>query len=483
MDNGRYIIGLTALDDVIVQAKAEKPKGHSYIYTGMLHNRVPSVPLDVGPMYFSLLTKSDFEAAFRKMQKGRIRRNLMSLVPIVEYFRGFCRKDGHSVIFVPTHSTLWRTAFGSPDRHGDVIPVAPAIVQRAIRLAVKLGLLAVYEEGCFRRSQERMGHCAKYLYSKQAEKWIMAKMREYGVEKADFKRVTRDATKRRARREMADKKIYDAVEIGKGLNIYASDLAVYKILLQKYPMLREIRADIREINRIYAKERKERKGRVILPPGIHPGHICSAIHITRGRKGQVTAISYRPYSAAAIMTREDRHEVLERMAKDKVDEFDVPSSIYRVGRLCNFGTWEDHGIDLYQSMAGWKMDRKERAAYKGGLAQRLYFARSERECFSHVLRLGRDVEDICSRVDGWNVVREAARRMREVVGASYGSEIFLHEACIYVKALRKLLEKGKKVLLVYDCFYFIDSTLRGRGVEDVVRGCAMDYYNKWFKGR
>ena len=100
-----------------------------------------------------------------------------------------------------------------------------------------------------------------------------------------------------------------------------------------------------------------------------------------------------------------------------------------------------------------------------------------------LLRLGMDVEDMCSRVDGWNVLQEAARRMREVVGPSYGSEIFLHEAAIYVKALRKLLEMGEKALIVYDCFYLVDSDLSAYEVERVVRHCAEEYYRRWFAGR
>lgn len=98
VDNGIYISGLTALDDAIVASKAEKPTGHTYVYTGETHNKVPSVSLDVGPMYFSVVTEDDFNVAFNRIQRGRVRWNLMSLVPIVEYFRGFCRRDAHSVI-------------------------------------------------------------------------------------------------------------------------------------------------------------------------------------------------------------------------------------------------------------------------------------------------------------------------------------------------------------------------------------------------
>lgn len=129
------------------------------------------------------------------------------------------------------------------------------------------------------------------------------------------------------------------------------------------------------------------------------------------------------------------------------------------------------------------MNPDERDLYKRGLAQRLYFAESDKSCMAHILALGRDVEDVCSRVDGWHVVQEARRRMFDAVGPFYGSEIFLHEAAIYVRALRKLMEKGEKAILVYDCFYLIDSNLTARDVERVVREAAEEYYKKWFAGR
>ena len=134
-------------------------------------------------------------------------------------------------------------------------------------------------------------------------------------------------------------------------------------------------------------------------------------------------------------------------------------------------------------MAGFAMSPSERGLYKLGLAQRLYFSRSDKHCMAHILALGRDVEDVCSRVDGWHVVQEARRRMLDAVGPGYGSEIFLHEAAIYVRALRKLMEAGEKALLVYDCFYLIDSNLTSHDVERVVREAAEEYYNKWFAGR
>jgi len=185
------------------------------------------------------------------------------------------------------------------------------------------------------------------------------------------------------------------------------------------------------------------------------------------------------------MKTEDRKAAMAKMSKSgkATLEFDVKASIYQVTELCNKGIWRGNTYDEYVAMAGFAMTPKEREWYKHGLAQRLYFAESDKSCMSHILALGRDVEDVCSRVDGWHVVQEARRRMFAAVGPGYGSEIFMHEAAIYIKALRKLLESGEKAILVYDCFYLLDSNLTARDIERVVKESAVEYYKKWFAGR
>ncbi len=478
MDYLKYINGVAALARAVC-IEQQKPRENETeglsIYTGRTPNKVPSIPLEAGESYFSVHTEEDFLKVFRGMSKRYLRRNLMTLSEFVEYFRQFCERDAYSIVFVPCHSSMWRAAFASPREDGTMVPVNPNVVRRAIKLAIKVGLLAVYEKGSFRRSMERMGMPSKYLYNKKVEKYITAKFKEHGIDKADFRRVTRDATKARVAREMSDGELVSKIRIGTGLNLPdIHDETVYRVLQRHYPMLREHMEDLEAVNGLV-------KG---ISPEFHRlAMMCGAVKIRRGKNNRITSISYRPYSKAALMKSGDREVELCRQAKKRAAHWDRRASIYSITRVLNCGKFTPHTEDLYQSMSGWLMTQEERSDYKHGLSQRLYFGASDKSCMNHILRLGRDVEDICSRVDGWNVVREASRRMREVVGPSYGSEIFLHEACIYVRALRKLLERGEKVLLVYDCFYFLDSKLRGRDVEDVVRSCAMEYYRKWFANR
>lgn len=479
-----YMSGVLAVAQAVLTEQAkprEKVENGIYQYVSKDWSKVPSVPLEAGEGLFSVHNEDEFKAVVGKMSKRYIRRNMMSLFPIVEFFRQFAEVRAYSVVYIPCHSLRWRTAFSTPREDGLILPVNPNTVRRAIKVALKVGLLAVYEKGSFRKTAEGLGLCTKYLYSKRAEQWVVGKFREYGITKADFQRVTRSATKERVRKEMSDTELMKKVTIGCGLSLpNLSDETVYRALYANYPMLRELgdgeSGDILACNEI---------AEGISPEFAKLANITSAIKIKRGKGGRITGISFRPWSNAAVMKSEDRKAAMAKMSKNgkNILEFDVKASIYQVTELCNKGLWRGNSCDEYRAMAGFAMDAKQRALYKHGLAMRLYFAESDKSCMSHILALGRDAEDVCSRVDGWKVVQEARRRMFDAIGPGYGSEIFLHESCIYVKALRKLLEKGERALLVYDCFYLLDSSMTARDVEKVVRECADEYYQKWFAGR
>lgn len=479
-----YMSGVLAVAQAVLTEQAkphEKVETGIYQYVSKEWSKVPSIPLEAGEGLFSVHTEEEFKSVVGKMSRRYVRRNMMSLFPLVEFFRQFCEIENYSIVYIPCHSLRWRRAYATPQEDGLVLPVNPNVVRRAIQVAVKVGLLAVYEQGSFRKTMEGMGLCTKYLYSKKAEKWVVAKFREYGITKADFQRVTRSETKERVRREMSDTELMQKVVIGCGLNLpNLSDETVYRQLYINYPMLRELGdaegGDVKVVNELGEKISSE-FGQL--------AHLTSAIKIKRGKGGRITGISFRPWSNAAIMKSEDRKSAMQKMAQNakNILEFDVKASIYQVTELCNKGIWRGNSYDEYRAMAGFEMDPKQRAMYKHGLSMRLYFAESDKSCMSHILALGRDAEDVCSRVDGWHVVQEARRRMFDAVGPGYGSEIFLHEACIYVKALRKLMEKGEKALLVYDCFYVLDSNLTARDVEKVVKETANEYYAKWFAGR
>lgn len=479
-----YMSSVLAVAGAILTEQAkprEQTENGIYQYVGREWQKVPSIPLEAGEGLFTVHSEEEFRSVVGRMSKRYIRKNMMSLFPFVQYFRQFCETEAYSVVFVPCHSQKWTREFATPREDGLIVPANPNIVRRAIRVAVKVGLLAVYQQGSFRKTMEGLGMCTRYIYNKKVERFVVEKFKEFGITKADFKRVTRSETKERVRREMSDAELMQKVVIGCGLSLpNLSDETVYRALFANYPMLKELgdgeSGDVKAVNEMSEKVSNE-FGKL--------AHLTSAIKIKRGKGGRITGISFRPWSAAAIMKSTDRKAAMQKLSQNakNILEFDVKASIYQVTELCNKGLWRGNSYDEYRAMAGFEMDGKQRVLFKHGLAMRLYFAESDRSCMSHILALGRDAEDVCSRVDGWHVVQEARRRMFAAIGPGYGSEIFLHESCIYVKALRKLMERGEKALLVYDCFYLLDSELTSRDVEKVVKECANDYYQKWFAGR
>lgn len=71
--------------------------------------------------------------------------------------------------------------------------------------------------------------------------------------------------------------------------------------------------------------------------------------------------------------------------------------------------------------------------------------------------------------------------VENVIGRSYGSEIFLHESCIYLDVTLKLLKAGYKCWLVYDCWYIdTDDKNIGSVIEQMIEESFNDYVYKYY---
>ena len=138
------------------------------------------------------------------------------------------------------------------------------------------------------------------------------------------------------------------------------------------------------------------------------------------------------------------------------DHYDVNASIYRLTYNLNHDEALGFDQDVYEMMYGHKFESKEdRDAYKR-ICMRLMFGK--------INQLGNQVERRLSKLEDkqydrarreviQDTMSEAKINMYEALGSSYDSEIFLHESCIYVDMLSKMLN-NQDVSLVYDCFYY-----------------------------
>lgn len=170
--------------------------------------------------------------------------------------------------------------------------------------------------------------------------------------------------------------------------------------------------------------------------------------------------------------------IIERLGA--VNENDVKSSIYRITHLLNHGIWLGRQYDLYPMMAGFDLaaHSPDRERFKAPLAMKLYFSPSvdkiiASSTFQHT--------QTKIRFKAWkakSLLTEARRRMFDVIGPSYRSEIFLHESCIYTQVAHQIRSLGYKLIQIYDGF-FTDKPLLEDQFEEIVAECAMEYYRKW----
>lgn len=185
--------------------------------------------------------------------------------------------------------------------------------------------------------------------------------------------------------------------------------------------------------------------------------------ITRSRGGLVSKIGIRATNGIVASKEHDngknsnrvwRKEILDGyFGKDNYMEFDVKSSIYRINHFLNFNVWLDNDIDLYKEMYGKEFDSKEQRDQYKLFAMKLYFDKSIKKLRHHTV-MGRDRNVLNMTDDDLEMtLNEMKNRMTDVIGNTYDSEIFLHESCIYMDLCKELLERGFKVVQVYDGFY------------------------------
>lgn len=149
-----------------------------------------------------------------------------------------------------------------------------------------------------------------------------------------------------------------------------------------------------------------------------------------------------------------RDDFLEKVFQGKeYREFDVNASIYRITLLIKNGIWpKTAGKDLYNSFLG--MDCAEFRPFVKLLAMIIYF-QSDRT----VRQIANS--ESCRKVFGKNVnfqeridfISVMKQNMQRILGDSLGSEVFLHESCIYMRFNHELQKLGYRVVQIYDGFY------------------------------
>jgi len=187
--------------------------------------------------------------------------------------------------------------------------------------------------------------------------------------------------------------------------------------------------------------------------------------------------SMRYTSEYACYPKETRETLNRDMLGEDYHKYDVNGSIFRVTYLLNNGSWMDYSGDIYRYLYGNEFEsREDRRGFKT-ICNTVYFTSTAREAARrYVDRNG--VSNYNEEL--FNIFDDLKNKITDVIGKSYNSEIFMHESCIYIDAVKRMMDIGYKVLPVYDCFCFNkrwdpDMSL----IDSCISASAKDYYNKF----
>ena len=192
--------------------------------------------------------------------------------------------------------------------------------------------------------------------------------------------------------------------------------------------------------------------------------------------------SIRYTSEYACYPKEIRDTLNKDILGEEYHKYDVNGSIYRVTYLLNNGSWMDYSGDIYKYLYGTEFEsREDRREFKT-ICNTVYFTSTAVEATRRFIDR--------KKLDGYNdellnIFGDLKTKITDAIGKSYNSEIFMHESCIYIDAMKRMMDIGYKVLPIYDCFCF-NKLQDCESVEidiAIMRACieesAKDYYNKF----
>ena len=203
-----------------------------------------------------------------------------------------------------------------------------------------------------------------------------------------------------------------------------------------------------------------------------------------------------------------KEDVLKEQLGDKYYEFDVKSSVPRVTKLLNTGIWEDNKEDIYEQIYNnmrnfistrtkvetfenmfylpEEFSKETRTLFKS-MFMKGYFDKSVSTITNHVISsvLGpctglsdddyEEYKDKCTKYTK-AVMTAYVGAIKETLGDTYDSEIFLHESCIYLEVAKIIRERGIKLVQIYDGFY---TDKKVEDIEDIVKEVAERYYREY----
>lgn len=398
---------------------------------------------------------------------------LKTLKPFVDVMKYKTSSKGVSICPLSSNSKMWNLLYGSQRQ-----------VARVLQCSKEIGLLYCVSE----TYSNKLGYCKEYAYDKRVEKKLIELFNDYHIShnSKSYNKSYVISIIDRFKKDKDQWELYDEymkkskIRIVQQTRLSLDEGRAIMGLSEMYPQYMEMLETIDEDNASmdvidydYAMPTfKFDKDKNITRIGIRKtnGYCNLKVH------------GYEDRQSWENLSEQEKSRIRDVVISRRlggVYENDVKSSIYRITYLLNNGEWLDREIDLYPRMAGFEFKSKEeRNLFKSPLAMKLYFSSSIDKAISTSIYNSTSTKELFKKLNAKDVLQEARDNMLNVIGSSYRSEIFLHESCIYTQVAHKIRQMGYRLIQIYDGF-FTNKPLDEKTFDEIVKKCALDYYQKW----
>lgn len=417
----------------------------------------------------------------KNRSKKSQREQFSKVLAFVKYERNIRAAEGCTIMPIPT-----------TNKHMLAIAGSPANASNLIKFMCQIGLISPEcEKYRFGSRYEKNNYAKTYRYYYDNEQKLLAYCEQEGI--GEF------TTKNHARKKavptcseiaVKDVAISSHLKLMKPKNLSHTEFEHYvsELIYQRYPYLESYQKLVDEINETYYSDYPELS-------------ISFRQHFTWDKKkNYIRKIGLRATNSCVSASNSEEHdENFHRLIKQELlNKYglnlskDVKSSVPRITLSLNQHYWESETTDIYEMILhecvhSGECFSNETVVQKFAelrevikkLHMRRYFD-TEKEIRNHTRNaMGHHVENT-AEVDA--IMRAYQKAVIKAEGGKlYGTEIFLHESCIYLDVLKELLDNGFFCWECYDAFYARKEGVTQEEFEKYVEALVEEKANAYIK--
>ena len=380
------------------------------------------------------------------------------------------------------------------NKHMLAITGSPANASNLIKFMCKIGLISPESEKYrFGSRYEKNNYAKTYRYYYDNEQELLAYCEQEGIGEFSTKNCTRRkdaAIPDNLQISVKDVAISSHLKLMKpeGLSHTEFEDYVSELIYQRYPHLEAYQELVDEINETHYSDYPEFS-------------ISFRLHFTWDKKkNYIRKIGLRATNSCVSASNSEEHdEKFHRLIKQELlNKYglnlskDVKSSVPRITLSLNQHYWESETTDIYEMILhecvhSGECFSNETVVQKFAelrevikkLHMRRYFD-TEKEIRNHTRNaMGHHVENK-AEVDA--IMKAYQKAVIKAEGGKlYGTEIFLHESCIYLDVLKELLDNGFFCWECYDAFYARKEGVTQGEFEKYVEALVEEKANAYIK--